>query len=103
VTRHPRMGLQSNLAVAVGEPVETRAAKRKIRPGRLLSGNRQVNGRELVDSYRRIADHRGTVKFLRPCMALLLRSLEDFTSLASRVGINGGSELPMQAAHKQPR
>jgi len=30
-------------------------------------------------------------------------SLEDFTSLASRVGINGGSELPMQATHKQPR
>src|ERR1039458_6355626 len=30
-------------------------------------------------------------------------SLEDFTSLASRVGINGGSELPVQATHKQPR
>jgi len=44
----PEWVLHSNLAVAVGEPVETRAAKRKIPSIRLLSGNRRLTGVNLL-------------------------------------------------------
>jgi hypothetical protein len=40
--------LRSNLAVAVGEPVETRAAKRKIPSIRLLSSNRKLTQANLL-------------------------------------------------------
>jgi len=63
VTRHPERELHSNLGVAARELVESRAAKEKI-PAPVAVRQPQVNGRELVDSFRRIAHHRRTVKFL---------------------------------------
>jgi hypothetical protein len=44
----PERELHSNLAVAVGELVETRAAKRKNPPRRLLSGNRRLTAVNLL-------------------------------------------------------
>jgi len=49
VTRHPVSVLHSNLAVAVGEPVETRAAtKKKSFAIRLLPGNRRLTDVNLL-------------------------------------------------------
>lgn len=44
----PERELHSNLAVAVRELVETRAAKGKIPPRRLLSGNRRLTAVNLL-------------------------------------------------------
>lgn len=47
-TLHPETGAAQQPAVAVREPVETRAAKRKIPPRRLLPSNRRLTAVNLL-------------------------------------------------------
>jgi hypothetical protein len=60
MTRHPGTGAAQQPAVAAREPVENRAAKRNpFVP--VAARQPQVNGRELVDSFSRIAHYRETL------------------------------------------
>ena len=53
MTRHPRTGAAEQLPVSVREPVETRAAKGKIAPSRLLSSDLKLAQANLLKTEHR--------------------------------------------------